>query len=168
MLQLCGTVLTTLSVVLLADYAALGSIGPVITFSGPWGPAFAGLDHLQEIHLSSHVSNISSWPAALTTLPNLRVLHLAGPGAPGDMLPAEWSLLTSLQSLWLLNMTHVQGELPTGASSVCGGLCFIGKDFKLQTNHVQLGRAPWLQSRVFWRKCRGHWLEPDQHGRFCT
>lgn len=98
-------------VALPADYAVVGSIGPQITFNGSWGLAFAGVDRLEEVHLSSHVINISGWPAALTALPNLKVLHLAGPGAPGNMLPSNWSSITSLQSLWLLNMTHAQGEL---------------------------------------------------------
>lgn len=98
-----------------ADYANVSSTGPQLTFGGPWGSALAGLEQLEELHLTGHRINSSSWPAALPSLSKLRVLHLAGPAAVGpstlgSSLPPEWSSMGQLQSLWLLNMSHIQGE----------------------------------------------------------
>jgi hypothetical protein len=97
----------------------LGSVGPQLTLDPNYGPsaggftsAFIGNTYLEEIHLTGHVmtASTSRWPTALATLPNLRVLHISGPAAPGSQLPSAWSSMTQLQSLWLLNMTYIQGE----------------------------------------------------------
>jgi hypothetical protein len=81
---------------------------------GPWSSALAGLQQLEELHLTGHRINSSSWPAGLPGLGKLRVMRLAGPAAtapstPGLSLPPEWSSLGQLQSLWLLNISHIQG-----------------------------------------------------------
>ena len=102
----------------LADYSMLNSTGPQLSLDPSYGPspgftsAFIGNTYLEEIHLTGHLmlASTSRWPAALATLPNLRVLHLSGPAAMGSLLPAEWSGMNQLRSLWMLNMTNVEGE----------------------------------------------------------
>lgn len=87
-------------------------MGPRLTFGPVLGLALAGVDYLEELHLTGHVlgTNGSNWPAAIAALPRLRVLHLTGPASPGATLPQEWSGLSQLQSLWMLNMSSLQGE----------------------------------------------------------
>lgn len=96
-----------------ADYAAVLSSGPQLSFSPALASAFAGVDQLEELHLTGHVLGINgtSWPAGIASLSKLRVLHLSGPGAANATLPSAWSQLRQLQSLWMLNMSNVQGKM---------------------------------------------------------
>lgn len=150
-----------------ADYAAILSSGPRLTFGPVLGSALAGVDYLEELHLAGHVlgTNGSSWPAAIAALHKLRVLHLTGPASPGATLPQEWSGLSQLQSLWMLNMSSVQGEgawlpsshlqaLRTSASllvNVLAGTAAPSLLMSLHTQqHVQLLRGSLGLQRRHW------------------
>jgi hypothetical protein len=110
-----------------ADFAALASNGPQLTFGAGASLVLAGNDRLEELHLTGHVmhgfSNVSLWPASLNTMPNLRVLHLSGPSAPGAGLPDLTGSMAQLQSLWLLNMSNVEGEHRTGLCDLALCIC---------------------------------------------
>lgn len=106
-------VLNALGLDVCADFTTVGGpLGPELTFSSGLGTALWGVSALEELHLTGHIIN-GSWPAALVSLPLLKVLRLSGPGAPGSALPAEWGNMTQLQSLWLFNITALQGVLRT-------------------------------------------------------
>jgi hypothetical protein len=104
-----------------ADLSVSSSNGLQLTFGAGPGLPFAGNDRLEELHLPGHIMNGFNsgtlWPSPLNTMPRLRVLHLSGPGPAGVRLPDMAGSMSQLQSLWLLNMSNIQGGPAPGPLS---------------------------------------------------
>eukprot|EP00775_Hariotina_reticulata_P011533 gene11533-11676_t len=93
----------------------LSGPGKVINFTSI--PSFFfNLSELQELNLAGH-QLLGPLPPQMSGFSKLRVLKLSGPFTSSP-LPSTWSALVNLQTLWLLDMTGVQGSLPASWSSL--------------------------------------------------